>query len=399
MRLLKTTVAVALALASSVTLATEDKEQQANSIQEAITEGEVKLNLRYRLEDVSQDNALEDALASTLRTRLTFKTKKVNDFSAIFEVDDVTTVGNDDDYNSLRNGITNYSVVADPEGTEVNQAAISYSGFANTNVTFGRQRVVLDNQRFVGGVAWRQNEQTYDGLTIVNNSITNSQIVYGYVSNVNNIFGDNIDTDTHLLNYNWKGTNLNLSAYGYFLDLKDAPAASTRTLGLRASNAKNTKFLWALEYAKQADHADNTKNLSASYYLVEAGYKFDKFVAKVGREVLSGEANNPGHAFQTPLATKHKFQGWADLFLNTPDAGIEDTYLGLTSKFGKTKLGLFYHEFKAEDSNADYGSEIDFVVSHKLNKNYSIALKYADYNADQHAVDTRKIWLTLGANF
>lgn len=400
MKVLKTTLAVALALSANVAFADENVENQASSIKDAVTNGDVLLNFRYRLEDVDQDNPLEDALASTLRSRLTFKTKEVNNFSAVFEADDVTYLFEDDEHNSLRNGITSHSVVADPEGTEINQFAVSYTGFDKTKITVGRQRVNLGNQRFVGGVAWRQNEQTYDAVTIANTSIANTQIVYGYVSNVNNILGDNMDTDTHLLDYRWTGSDdFNVSAYGYFLDLADAPAASTRTLGLRFNNGKKSDFLWALEYAKQADYADNAKDLSASYYLAEVGYKFDGWKAMFGHEVLTGEAGNPGHSFQTPLATKHKFQGWADLFLGTPDAGIEDTYISVNTAWSGFKFGAAYHDFKAEDGNADYGSEIDFVISKKISDEYSVALKFADYSADQHAVDTRKVWLTFTANY
>jgi hypothetical protein len=29
----------------------------------------------------------------------------------------------------------------------------------------GRQRILPEDQRYVGGVGWRQNEQTYDGVS------------------------------------------------------------------------------------------------------------------------------------------------------------------------------------------------------------------------------------------
>ena len=37
-------------------------------------------------------------------------------------------------------------------------------------------------------------------------------------------------------------------------------------------------------------------------------------------------------AFNTPLATKHKFNGWADKFLGTPKEGLEDVYLTAKGK-------------------------------------------------------------------
>lgn len=401
MKTTRLTIAVIFALSSSATFA-DNNNTQADSIKDAISSGKVSVNLRYRAEDVSQDNPLEDALASTLRSRITFNSKTFNDFSVLAEIDNVSIVGSDDNYNSLRNGIGSYSVVADPEATDINQIALSYTGFDNTKVTYGRQRINLGNQRFVGGVAWRQNEQTYDGLTIINNSLPNSKFTYGYTYNINSILDSNVKTNNHLLDYLWSGSNrFSLSTYAYLLDFKDNQNASTSTLGARIQNAKKSpsNFLWAAEFAKQSDYADSNKDLSANYYLLEGGYKTKQWTTKLGREVLSGDASNSGLGFQTPLATKHKFQGWADLFLGTPDAGVEDTYVSINTQWAGNKIGLTYHDFQAEAASTDYGSEIDFVISRKISKNYSVALKYADYSADDFAVDTRKIWLTLGAKY
>ena len=75
-----------------------------------------------------------------------------------------------------------------------------------------------------------------------------------------------------------------------------------------------------------------------------------------GREVLSGESGaftattNP--AFQTPLATLHKWQGWADKFLTTPSAGIEDVYLGFNVKFSGWNGQAVWHDFSAEATGA-----------------------------------------------
>ena len=398
----KMALAAILSLSATTLIAANNENTQADSIQDAIGSGKVSVNLRYRAEDVSQDNLLDDALASTLRSRLTFKTKTFQDFTALAEIDNVSSVGSDDNYNSLRNGVGTRSVVADPDATDINQIALSYTGFDKTKVTYGRQRINLGNQRFVGGVAWRQNEQTYDGFTIQNSSIANSKLSYGYMYNVNSILDGNVKTDNHLFDYNWSGSNLfNLSAYAYLLDFKNSPDASTSTIGARINNSKKStsNFLWAVEYANQSDYADSSKDLDSNYYSLEGGYKTKQWTTKLGREVLSGDANVSGLAFQTPLATKHKFQGWADLFLGTPDAGIEDTYVAFNTQVAKNKIALIYHDFQAEATSADYGSEVDLVISRKLSNNYSVALKFADYSADDFAVDTRKIWLTLAAKY
>ena len=66
------------------------------------------------------------------------------------------------DYNSTTNGKTTYPAVADPETYEINRLQLTNTRIPMTTVTLGRQRIVLDDQRFVGNVGWRQNEQTFD---------------------------------------------------------------------------------------------------------------------------------------------------------------------------------------------------------------------------------------------
>lgn len=394
-------VASALLLASNCAQANQSQEQ-AESFAESMENAKVKWHFRYRLEDVDQDNVLEDATASTLLSRITLDTQTYNDFSIKLEVDNVSAVTNRDDYNSTLNGNTNYSVVADPEATEINQAALTYSGFENTKVIAGRQRINLGTQRFVGGVGWRQNEQTYDGVLISNQSIDNTNLTYAYVNNINTIFDSNTDTRSHFLNYDWalSGT-MDLNFYGYFLDFKEAPLSSTKTLGARFSYAGTSELplFFSAEYAKQSEYEDNPTDLSTDYQLLEIGYKFNNITFAATQEVLGGDANVAGQAFQTPLATKHKFQGWADQFLVTPDAGIEDTYFSIGTSFVYSSISVTYHDYQADATNQDYGSELNIRYATKINENLNFVAKLGDYSSDGHSVDTRKIWLMLVANF
>ena len=109
--------------------------------------------------------------------------------------------------------------------------------------------------------------------------------------------------------------------------------------------------------------------------------------------------------FQTPLATLHKFQGWADQFLGTPGGGIEDAYLGATAKaFGAT-WKVFYHDFSVESGSGDYGQELDAAALWKIGKYYSVLLKVAAYEADSSnlsgagSVDVTKAWVQLQASW
>ena len=137
---------------------------------EALTGGKVSLDVRYRYEFVDQDNPLDQAHASTVRTRLGYRTGDFKGFEVFAEAEDVSAVGNEN-YNSTINGITDHSVVADPTETEVNQIYVRYKGFSDTSLTYGRQRFALDNHRFIGTVGWRQNEQTFDAFVGTNESL------------------------------------------------------------------------------------------------------------------------------------------------------------------------------------------------------------------------------------
>ena len=151
------------------------------------TEGSAALNFRYRYEYVDQDGFSKEAKASTLRSRLTFSSAVYSGTSFLLEFDDVSTVGSDD-YNSTSNGNTGFPVVADPEGTQINQAYLKYGAHGAAG-TLGRQRILHGNQRFVGGVAWRQNEQTFEGLRATYDSGKGLSMDYAYIDTVNRIFG------------------------------------------------------------------------------------------------------------------------------------------------------------------------------------------------------------------
>ncbi len=382
----------------------------ADALADLFTEGSANLDFRYRLELVDDDLFPRDATASTLRTRLTFKSGEVSDFSALLQFDDLRAIG-DDSYNSTRNGNITRAVVADPEGTDFNQVFLKYAGLSDTNLIFGRQRIKLDNDRFIGNVGWRQNEQTYDAFAIINKSMSDLQATYAYVDNVNRVFGPesgfpaaDFRSDSHVLNLKFSGWNLGtLSAYGYFLDLDNAAALSSATYGARftgqAALGEEISLLYTGEYAHQEDNGNNPNDYSAGYTMLEGGVKYGALTGKVSYEVLEGSTAGPGMSFQTPLATLHAFQGWADRFLVTPAEGVEDLYFTLGVDGFGAKFLFVYHDFESEATSQSWGSEYDLLVSKKFAKRYSAMLKYANYSADNHLTDVERFWLMFSAGF
>lgn len=388
-----------------------------SDVAQAFRDGKANVSFRYRYENVDQDNALKDANASTLRSRISFQTAAWQDLTLMLELDDIRSLG-DESYNSTRNGNTDRSVVLDPTATELNVGALKYMGIANTEIIVGRQKISRGNERFVGPVGWRQNEQTYDAGSINYKFNDKLQAYYAYVRQVNRIVGPDKGTppadfngNTHLadLSYTFSPA-AKLTAYGYFLDFDEARALSSQTLGLRLAGDIKLNEQWsvpyAAEWATQDDYADNPNNYSADYYLAEAGLKWQKVTVKLSYEVLEGDtvANSQ---FQTPLATAHAFQGWADQFAaSTPTGGVEDLFVQVEFPLLGANIKVRYDDYQSETGSVDYGNELGIWATLPIGTNYSVALKYAAFDADNEytsidpsKVDTDKFWIMLSANF
>jgi len=400
MKIRNTRVPLTMALACLAYTALPDMAAAA-SFTEALTGGTPKLDMRLRYENVDQDNALQDANAFTLRTRLGYETGEFQRFKAYVEMENTTAILNDD-YNSTRNNKTQYSTVVDPQVTEVNQSYLDYSGFSDTLIRAGRQRIILDNARFVGNVGWRQNEQTFTGALISNQTLPDTTLKYAYINEVKGINGLDTDVHAHLLNASYGGLDFaTLTGYGYLIDFVDSPLLSQQTWGVRLAGdteLSGFKLLYAAELAKQSDYKDGNNNIDADYRLLELGAVVSGITGKVGYELLG--ADN-AYSFETPLATKHAFNGWADIFLNTPDLnnspngqGLEDVYVLLGGSVAGINLTGVYHDFQADRGSADFGTEIDLLAAKKFGKHYTAGIKYANYDAeDTFAVDTDKFWL------
>ncbi len=396
----KTLLATAI---SAVLFSANSVAEEEKTIMEALKESTASLSFRYRFEDVEQDGT-DGATANTLLTRLNFTTGTYNGFNGFIEFDQVSELI-EVDYNTGPGGPTfpGSATIADPEGTDLNQAFLQYKA-NDTVVRYGRQRIVLDNQRFIGGVAWRQNEQTYDAFSVKNTSVEDLTLFGAYVYNVNRIFGDDRSpagdnaSTTFLLNANYKfGKAGSLTAYGYLIDNEDLVQYSTDTYGLRFAGSSEG-FGYSVEYATQSSAADNPADYTADFMELEGSYNFKPIKVTAGYQVLGSDESNG--QFITPLATLHKFQGWSDKFLGGGTGniagGIQDMYASVGGKFGKVSGSVVYHAYTSDDSDVsgfdDLGSEIGLVLKGKVGP-IDLLFKASDYSADEFATDTTKIWL------
>lgn len=384
-----------------------------DSVLTACKEGTINADVRYRYEDVDEEGFDEDAEASTVRLRLGYETGSYRGFSAYADLEAVATVGSEK-YDSTANGKGQFPAVFDPEDEELNQLWLAYAAPWNTTLKLGRQRIKLDNDRFVGNVGFRQNEQTFDAFSIKGAPRKRFSFFLAHVNNANRIFGENhpvpARADQHLsaelLNLAFELPIGTLTGYAYFLELEDTPDDSHKNIGLRLTGKRelsdHLKLLYTAERADQSDYEDGLSTVDAGYLLAELGLNVRGVTVKGGYEVLEGDGT---YGFQTPLATLHAHNGWADRFAGgTPDTGLEDSFLSISGSVAGFTLKGIYHDFNAETGGADYGDELNLYVGRKLGENCSVSVKFADYDADSGSGggapderDVRKLWLTLRA--
>lgn len=375
--------------------------------------GQINIDLRYRYERVEQDG-LKTANGDPIRLRLGYLTPKLAGFQAFAEFEGNTPLFLDE-YNDKINDKTEYGVIADPSEAELNQGWLSYDLIDKTVLRAGRQRIQLDNQRFIGNVGWRQMEQTYDSVNIFSTSFGDFSAHGIYIWNVRNTASQDVGMQSPLLNLNYSFPGIgSLSAYGYWLDYEDPGdsgpfeyAFSTQTFGVRFNGSRpvadNLDILYTAEVARQADYQSNPEDYTANYvHLIlgllspNSGFSVTDIGGKLGYEVL-GSDNDV--SFKTPLGTNHAFNGWADLFLTAPPEGLRDFYVALNSTWLGVKGDFVYHDFRADTGGATYGSEFDLMLTKKFGDNYILQAKYANYGADEFKADVQKLWLQFTVKF
>jgi hypothetical protein len=302
-------------------------------------------------------------------------------------------------------------VIADPDATEINRAQVTFTGIDKTAITVGRQRFNLNNHRFVGAVDFRQNQQTFDAARFSTKLIDNVTLDYLYISRVHRIFGDDhpvgeFDSDSHVISAVFDGGEFGkVKGYGVILDLMEAPGLSSQSWGVRYENTltldedTGVKLGVVAEYASQSDNAANPIDYREDYLHGEASLIVAPFTGKLGYEKLGGDGVS---SFKTPLATLHKFQGFADVFLATPAAGLEDVYGTIAYNWKNAPYGTgvtffaTYHDFKSDVGSLDLGDEFDAGMSVKFHKHWSVNLKGAVYNGGASSnADRSLIWAAL----
>jgi len=374
----------------------------------ALVKPTLDTRLRY---EYGKEDGLEDSNAGTMRNRVGLLSREINGFQAFVEYEGTLAVDRDSYRAASVHGPATRTVIADPESHEVNQAWIAYTAQDDVwGLKAGRQAVDIDNQRYIGSVAWRQNQQTLDAAIVSWRPDDDIEASYGYVWQVNRIFGSDVffppqtdfDGKSHLFNVKFRDLPVGtLTTYAYLLDLHNGAgdASSNNSFGVSLTGPVfDSGITYYAELAHQTDAYENPNDYEALYAHGTLSKELvNGLTGTIGTEWL-GSDNGIGYQF--PLGTNHKFNGFADRFLATPAGGLADLYasLGTTAACG-IKLATAYHYFYDDGFDAGLGQEIDLVASKDLGRGFSLLAKAARFWGQGGQPDTTRVSFEMGYKF
>ena len=447
---------------------------------DAIKTGKNMTNFRLRYEHVDQEGLqpptivgtqpnptanrdLEDGEGVTLRSLVGWQTAPYRNWSFAGQLINVTKFM--DDFNDSTNGtlinsvsnqpgMVEYAKIVDPDYTGINQLYVDWTGIKNTRIRAGRQQLNVDNVRFIGDIGFRQVMQVFDGVTVLNKSLPDTEILLGHMERVKQITTKTRDDGAlEIINLKYRlAPTESIVGYGYLSSFEDlgfgrawfgnAAGAgglaagkngnvnqnadqSNKIIGLRLDGIHpfnpNLRALYTAEYAKQTDYRGGDSRIDAHYYKVGGGVGIDNFALRVDQELLS--SNDSQYAFQTPFGTNHLFQGWVDKFLTTPVEGIRDSFITATYRYGDFTFFADYHVLKSDERfnqvggglGDKYGKEWNAAVAYNVSKELSAKFEYGKFTEDDHYAllpaantvagnrgrirDTEKIWLSVMYTF
>ncbi|MGE3474925.1 MAG: FecR domain-containing protein [Rhodospirillaceae bacterium] len=387
---------------------------QEDSLMAALTRGDVTIDARLRYEHVSQANAPLPAYAATARLRVGYETAAFRGVFAGLEGEITRELSGKRSDGAIV--LSGRPAIPDPDSEELNQLYAGWSmagddGMTAARAVLGRQRLIYDNERWIGAGAFRQNDQTFDAVAVEGRPMPHLAVRYAYIDGVNRVLGNSTPnghwrSDSHAL-----GVTTDLVPYGlltgyaYLIDLQSAPQFSSATYGVRYdTNATGGEAMFGLEaeLARQVDYRHNTANYALTYALLRPSIHYQDTTLFAGVEFLEGNGVN---SVQTPLATLHRHNGWADVVDIAPAEGLRDVhvrYMQELPDFGPVKtprLDLRLHHFTSDSGVLTYGTEFDADFNVSLMGYATVGVRWARYEAKNFASDTEKLWLYVETRF
>lgn len=389
------------------------------NLEDALLGGTLNGDVKVRYEDVEESllrQGTRGAQAPTARFRLSYESAQFHYLSTGLEYRSIFALDGDRNYFDGSNNEFDDAAVLDPGQSFLSRYWVAYS-LANTKLTYGRQSIELDNERFWGVQDHRQGGSSHSGLTLLNESLNFLRLrvgkLYRYESPLNDTTQNGqASIDGRYGHIEYRGIiHSALSLYFYDLEGADGQSFSdssmydSTTWGVRfAGDIKSEPRLeYTFEYARQSSKSSNPNDYSERYGHVALALTHNYIRLGAGIEVLGGGENG---FFVAPMGDLHRFQGWADQFnndgLGNIAGGIEDRYTSISYLFGDWGLvEATYHDFESESNAPGFGRlgcEIDLKASYE-SQDLSLSLRYADFHARRFGSDTTKTWVDLEWRF
>jgi hypothetical protein len=386
-------------------LLTLDASVNTSHANELIDNISIEPSARYRYQQISDDGR-GDAIASTLKIRLSAMWDSQEHFSAFLQADHVHAF-NEGRYNSVTRTIAT-SPIIDVPGSELNQAWVQYDSGNNWLLKLGRQHLGYNNERHLSSIEFWQNDQSFDALTFTYDDKINWSFTYTYLSKVHRIFSDdagailpesdprfstnpnrpffelgNHDHDSHLANLSYQiNRNVTLTGFALLLENETAQQFSSNTVGLRLEGQYKPdvfRYIFAAELAKQETASSSPWNYSGYYGFIELGAQYKSHRLSLSHERLT-EQN--GFAFATSLGNTHLFLGWADAFSSYSNAdGIQDTFLTYRGRDSKLRWRALLHQYRSDSSDANIGQELDIELAYRYTRDWELTFLASFYKA------------------
>ncbi|MEN0002997.1 MAG: alginate export family protein [Bacteroidota bacterium] len=368
-------------------------------------EGEFVFNGRLRYW-FAENESLEASHATTFGTNFGYLTKSYKGFQIYVEGESVVALTPHLFFDGL-NGRTERTNVTDVETLELNKLRVSYSDTLNngTSLQFkvGRQAALVEDERFIGNVSARQDDQTFDAIYgKLQNDQKGISFEYAYMYQVNRLLAEVVDwrSDSHafMLGY-YKNDLAKVGLFGHLLDFQeDNPLGSNKTFGFTFDRSRLPPDRIALNYktafAYQSEYGDNPTNYDAFLINAEIGISLPKIgVFNLGYELATSD--NGIASFQFPLSTGQRLHRISDVFINPPAEGLHNPYFTAESRNIFWGIGgwLGYHTYFSEEEGTFFAHEIDLVLYKQIIPDLlRVELTYSNFFAEEDRFNNLNIF-------
>jgi hypothetical protein len=238
--------------------------EKAQNLGEFFSKGvyDLKLRLSYEYSDVDTASTAHAGRGLTLSSYIGYRTAEYEGFSFYAQFHNLWKI--DDQYNDTHGKYAwQYDLIADPDGSRIQQFYADFTQIPDTKIRIGRQEILLDDVRFFGDIGWRQTAQVFDAITLVNKSLKDTTITLGYINQIGTIGFEEAEFDgIWLANVKYAGIKgHNQTAFVYLVDSESENKLTSRdtaTYGFRLNGAFD-KLKYDMTYAYQTNYQDSDR--------------------------------------------------------------------------------------------------------------------------------------------